>query len=40
VALVRQRQEALAEQARRDAAAIAERERRRREAKAATLRNL
>ena len=40
VALERQRQEALAEQARRDAAAIAERERRRREAKAATLRNL
>jgi hypothetical protein len=40
VALERRRQEALAEQARRDAAAIAERERRRREAKAATLRNL
>lgn len=40
VALERQRQQALAEQARRDAAAIAERERRRREAKAATLRDL
>lgn len=40
LALERKRQEALAEQARRDAAAIAERERKSREAKAATLRNL